>query len=167
MHAAISLINEQQVHALIGLRTWQEAAFVAEIGQRARVPILTFARTSAPSAAERWPFLVRVAPSQHAQMRAVAAVVSSWQWRRVTIVYEDVDYTATSIIPHLADALRDIGSEIDRRVAVPSSVAALTEKLEELKTGQCRVFVVHTSIHLAARLVHKLSSCCCYQRTVF
>ncbi|OAY67907.1 Glutamate receptor 2.5 [Ananas comosus] len=152
MHAAISLINKQQVHALIGLRTWEEAAFVAEIGQRARVPILMFARTSPPSAAERWPFLVRVAPSQDAQMRAVAAVVSSWQWRRVTIIYEDVDYTATSIIPHLADALRNIGSEIDRRVAVPSSAATLTEKLEELKTGQCRVFVVHTSIHLAARL---------------
>uniref|UniRef100_A0A0E0L825 Glutamate receptor n=1 Tax=Oryza punctata TaxID=4537 RepID=A0A0E0L825_ORYPU len=159
--AALSLINERGARALVGLHSWQEAAFVAEIGRQAMVPVLSFATAAPPSPSRRWPFLVRVARDQHAQMRAVAAVVGSWQWRRVAVLYEDVDYGAAGagVFPHLADALRAVGSEVDRRVPVPASPSddALRRSLGDLMGGQCRVFVVHTSAKVAAALFAEAS----------
>ncbi|XP_052876029.1 glutamate receptor 2.5-like isoform X3 [Gossypium arboreum] len=56
--AAKKLIEEQEVIAIIGLETSEEAALVADIGSRARVPVLSFAAPAliTPS---RWPFLFR------------------------------------------------------------------------------------------------------------
>ncbi|EAY99745.1 hypothetical protein OsI_21730 [Oryza sativa Indica Group] len=158
--AALSLINERGARALVGLHSWQEAAFVAEIGRQAMVPVLSFAAAAAPSTSRRWPFLVRVARGQHAQMRAVAAVVGSWQWRRVAVLYEDADYGGgAGVFPHLADALRAVGSEVDRRVPVPASPSgdALRRSLGDLMGGQCRVFVVHTSAKVAVALFAEAS----------
>ncbi|KAL5225539.1 hypothetical protein ABZP36_012178 [Zizania latifolia] len=157
--AALSLINERGARALVGLHSWREAAFVAEIGKHARVPLLSFAREAPPSASRRWPFLVRVARSQHAQMRAVAAVVGLRRWRRVAVIYEDVDYAASGVVQHLADALRAVGSEVDRSVSVHASPsgAALQQSLGDLVVGQCRVFVVHTSAKVAAALFAEAS----------
>ncbi|KAF0901497.1 hypothetical protein E2562_003484 [Oryza meyeriana var. granulata] len=157
--AALSLINERGARALVGLHSWQEAAFVAEIGRQAMVPVLSFAAAASPSASSRrWPFLVRVARGQHAQMRAVAAVVGSWQWRHVAVLYEDVD-NGGGVFPHLADALRVVGSEVDRRVPVPASPSgdALQRSLGDLMGGQCRVFVVHASPKVAAALFAEAS----------
>uniref|UniRef100_A0A0D9WM32 Glutamate receptor n=1 Tax=Leersia perrieri TaxID=77586 RepID=A0A0D9WM32_9ORYZ len=143
--AALSLINDKGARALVGLHSWQDAAFVAEIGRRAMVPVLSFA-AAAPSPAT--PFLLRVARANHARtMRAVAAVVASWKWRRVAVLYDDDD-----VIADLADALRAVGSEVERPIAVSSSSGgdAMRRSLADLVAGQCRVFVVHTSAKLAA-----------------
>ncbi|KAF8413793.1 hypothetical protein HHK36_001786 [Tetracentron sinense] len=156
--AAMELMDKKQVQAILGLGTWEEASLVADLGNRAHVPILTFAETAPPWASERWPFLVRASDGQYAQMRALAAIVASWEWRRVTVVYEDIDSAAMGVIPHLATVLREVGSEIDHLVALPpfaSSSSSLSEELEKLKSRQCRVFIVHSSLPLAARLFTK------------
>ncbi|XP_039142774.1 glutamate receptor 2.1-like isoform X1 [Dioscorea cayenensis subsp. rotundata] len=68
----------------------------------------------------------------------------------MSLIYEDVEYTATSIIPHLADALQD--ADIDSRVALSSYDSSFSKELEMLRSRQSRVFVVHNSIQLAIRL---------------
>ncbi|KAF8391283.1 hypothetical protein HHK36_023585 [Tetracentron sinense] len=152
--AAMDLIHKQQVQAILGLRTWEEASLVADLGNRSHVPILSFAEATPPWASERWPFLVRASHSQDAQMRAVAAIVASWGWRRVTFVYEDMDSASTRVIQNLATVLREVGSEIDHLVALPpfASSSSLSEELVKLQSRQCRVLVLHSSLPLATRL---------------
>ncbi|KAF8391286.1 hypothetical protein HHK36_023588 [Tetracentron sinense] len=152
--AAMDLINKQQVQAILGLRTWEETSLVADLGNRVHVPIISFAEATPPWASQRWPFLVRASHSQAAQMGAVAAIVASWGWRKVTFVYEDIDSIATNVIPHLATLLRKEGSEIDHLVALPpfASSSSLSQELVKLQSKQCRVFVLHSSPSLATRL---------------
>uniref|UniRef100_A0A5B6YGT6 Ionotropic glutamate receptor C-terminal domain-containing protein n=1 Tax=Davidia involucrata TaxID=16924 RepID=A0A5B6YGT6_DAVIN len=86
-------------------------------------------------------------------MNAVAAIVQSWQWRRVTVIYEDVNSAVNGIIPYLITALHEVGSDVDDLLPLPPLPPySLSEKLENLKSGQCRVFIVHTSITLATNL---------------
>lgn len=89
-------------------------------------------------------------------MKAIAAIVQSWEWHQVTVIYEDIDSSATGILPHLSDALREAGAEIIHVLALPPFPSSrLSEELEKLKGGQCRVFVVHLSLELAVHLFEK------------
>ncbi|KAA8523967.1 hypothetical protein F0562_010602 [Nyssa sinensis] len=151
--AAKDLIDNQQVQAILGPQTWEEASLVAEVGNQSHVPVLSLADSTPSWATKRWPFLIQASPSQHVQMKAVAAIVQSWRWRRVILIYEDIDSAANGVIPHLSDALREVGAEITHFVALPPSASSsLSEELEKLKMQQCRVFVVHSSLPLARRL---------------
>jgi ABC-type branched-subunit amino acid transport system substrate-binding protein len=95
--AAIDLINTQKVQAILGPRSWKETSLVAEIGNQNHIPILSFADTSPKWAAERWPFLVQASPNLIKQMKAVAAIVQTWEWQRITVIYEDMDSSATGV----------------------------------------------------------------------
>ncbi|KAL5736445.1 hypothetical protein ACOSQ2_031233 [Xanthoceras sorbifolium] len=148
--AAIDLINSQQVQAILGPQTWEETSLVAEIAGRNSTPILSFADAIPKWAAERFPFLLEAAPNQSAQMKAIAEIVQSWEWHQVTVIYEDIDSSATGIIHHLFEALREVGAEISQVVALPPFISStLTEELEKLRRNQCRVFIVHLSLPLA------------------
>ena len=150
MGAAMTLINDHHAKAVIGLATWREASFVVELGRRAQVPVLSFTGTHPPATTHRCPFLVPLAHSQVLQMKVIAAIIQSWSWRKVSLIYEDVECTATSIIPYFADALRD--AVIYSSVALSSYNYSFSEELEMLRSGQSRVFVVHASIQLATQL---------------
>ncbi|KAF8411016.1 hypothetical protein HHK36_003555 [Tetracentron sinense] len=160
--AANELIEKHQVKVILGMKTWQEAVLVADVGHRAQVPVISLATASItpPLTSVRWPFLVRMANNDSLQMRCVAALVSSYQWRRVITIYEDDAYGGdTGMITLLSEALRDVGSEIEYRLALPpfSSLSdpkvAIREELKELKSKHCRVFiVVLSSLSLASHL---------------
>ncbi|KAI9185437.1 hypothetical protein LWI28_007230 [Acer negundo] len=148
--AALDLINSQQVQAILGPQTWEETLLVADIASRNQTPILSFADAIPKWATERFPFLLQSSPNQYAQMKAIAAVVQSWEWHQVTVIHEDIDSSATGIIPHLFEALREVGAEISQVLALPPFISStLTQELEKLKTSQCRVFIVHLSLPLA------------------
>ncbi|KAF5176413.1 hypothetical protein FRX31_034002 [Thalictrum thalictroides] len=78
--AAIDLINETKVSVILGFRMCDEVAFVAELGNTAIVPVLSFADRNPLDSSKRWPFLIQASPDQDKQMRAVAAIVGTWQW---------------------------------------------------------------------------------------
>jgi hypothetical protein len=90
-------------------------------------------------------------------MKAVAAIVASWEWHQVTVIYEDIDSFRSGITPHLSDALREVGVEIGNLVALSpfDSSSSLSTQLERLKGEQCRVFLVHLSLPLAENLFVK------------
>ncbi|GLU13775.1 hypothetical protein SLE2022_303870 [Rubroshorea leprosula] len=149
--AAEELIKEKDVKAIIGMETWEEAALVADIGSRARIPVLSFASPATPpkSAATRWPYLVRMATDDSEQMKCIAAIISSYGWRKVIAVYEDGVYGGDyGQAAELSEALQKSGSEIEHRLILPpfSSISnpkeVLEEELEKLQRIQSRVFVV-------------------------
>ena len=97
--------------------------------------------------------LIQASADQSAQMKTIAAVIESQDWHRVPVVYEDIP-SSTGAILQLSEALKDVGIEIGHLLPLPplSSSSSLVEELHSLKEGQCRVFVVHTSLQLGVHL---------------
>ncbi|KAL3612269.1 hypothetical protein D5086_003289 [Populus alba] len=161
IHAALEakdLIDTRQVQAIIGPQTWEEVSLVAEIARETQVPILSFADTAPEWATGRWPSLLQASPDKRAQMKAVAAIVQSWNWHQVIVIYEDTDSSARGVIPHLHDALREVNSQVSQFVAFSPSASSdsMSKELENIKSKQyCRVFVVHLSFQIGCKVKFK------------
>ncbi|XP_021834690.1 glutamate receptor 2.8-like [Prunus avium] len=154
--AARSLINTDQVQAILGPQTWEEVSLVAEIGSKSHIPIMSLADATPEWATELCTFLVQASPNKLKQMEAIAAIVQRWEWHQVTIIYEDEDFSAPAVLSHLSNALKEVGAEISHYVAIePFASSSLSEELERLKISQNRVFVVHLSLPLAVELFEK------------
>ncbi|KAK1568636.1 hypothetical protein Q3G72_026973 [Acer saccharum] len=155
-YSAKTLIKKHHARVILGLGTWQETAIVAELANKSKVPLLSLANEVPSQACSHWPFLVNAARSQFAQMKAIAAIIQSWGWRKVNVIYEDTitnPSLTAGITPYLIKALQEVGSVIND--LVPFSLfsdQSISENLTKLKDGQCRVFIVHTSTTLATEI---------------
>jgi glutamate receptor, ionotropic, plant len=152
----VDLINNVQVQAIIGPQTSADAAFVAHIGNRTHVPILSYSATSAELSPAQTPFFVRTAVNDSFQAAPIAALIAEFRWHAAVVVYEDSPYGA-GILPAIADALQDVGAKIMDRAAVPLDAADdhLDKALYRFMAMQTRVFVVHMNHRLAARLFRR------------
>ncbi|KAJ6333440.1 hypothetical protein OIU77_009334 [Salix suchowensis] len=149
-YAAQELIKEKKVEVIIGMDKWEAASLVASIGNQSQVPILSFAAPARTPilTSLRWPFLIRMASDGSEQMRCIAALVHSYNWRRVVVVYEDDVFGRESgNLALLTEALQEVGSEIDYRL---SSLPMLTDLFGEAKkeglVGNDSVWIVANSI---------------------
>jgi ABC-type branched-subunit amino acid transport system substrate-binding protein len=144
------------VQAILLPQTWEEASLVAEFGNQAKIPILSITDSTPIWATKKWPFLLQASPDQNAQMKAIAAIVASWEWHQVNVIYEDIDSFRSGVTPHLSDALREVGVEVSNLVALsPFDSSSLSTELERLESEQCRVFLVHMSLPLAEQFFVK------------
>ncbi|XP_038897242.1 glutamate receptor 2.8-like [Benincasa hispida] len=151
--AAEDLISMQQVQVLIGPQTWEAVSVVAKVGSEYQIPVLSLANDMPKWATERLDFLVQASSSQFNQMRAIAAIIGSWDWRLVNVIYEDGDFSTTNIFPYLEHALKDVGAEISEFVSLPHFDSNLfSNELKRLRRGPSRVFVVHMSFKFGLHL---------------
>ncbi|KAK3207031.1 hypothetical protein Dsin_021077 [Dipteronia sinensis] len=149
--AAEKLIKEKELKAIIGMERWGEATLVADIGNRVQVPVLSLAEPAITPLLMpvRWPFLVRMTNHRAEQIKGIAALVGSYNWKRVVVVYEDDGNGGdTGELTLLSEALQDIGSEIEYRLVLPpfsyltNPKEVVQEELEKLLRIQSRVFIV-------------------------
>ncbi|KAL5207957.1 hypothetical protein ABZP36_032392 [Zizania latifolia] len=154
--AAVELIKNEQVQAIIGPATSAEAEFVVYIGNRSHVPVLSYSATSPSLSPAQTPFFVRAAANDSFQTAPVAAILDVFRWRAAVVVYEDSPY-GTGILPSLADALQGIGAKIMDRTAVPTDATddRLDAVLYRFKGMPTRVFVVHMMYSLAGRFFRR------------
>ncbi|KAF7080895.1 hypothetical protein CFC21_084892 [Triticum aestivum] len=155
--AALDLIKNAQVQAIIGPKTSAEAEFVAQLGSRAHVPVLSYSATSPSLSPAQTPYFVRTAAKDSLQATPVAAVLAHFGWRAAVVLHEDSPY-GTGILPALADALQSVDSAaIVERVPVLSRAHddALDALLYRLNAMPTRVFVVHANFRLATRLFRR------------
>lgn len=155
--AARYLVKKNDVQAILGPNSWEESYAVAKISEQFNVPILSFSDSAPPWATEHWSFFIQASPSTTKQMVAVAAIIHSWGWRRVGIIYEDTKSAADGILNDLYGALQESDVQFSTLVPLPSfaPLGTLRVELENLKKGQCRVFIVHANLALAERLFKK------------
>lgn len=151
--AARDLIDKQKVQAIIGPQTWDETSLVAQVCSQKSIPLLSLADKIPEWAMEKWHFLLQASPSQILQLKAIAEIVKSWKRYKVSMIYEDGDSSSTEVLSRLSEALKEVGTELSSVVSVPPLVSSsLSQQLEKLREGQCRVFVVHLSFPLALNL---------------
>ncbi|PIA55342.1 hypothetical protein AQUCO_00800233v1 [Aquilegia coerulea] len=151
--SAIDLIKNIQVQAMLGPQSSSEAKFVVDIGNKAKVPIISFSATSPSISSTQTPYFIRTALNDSMQVKALAAIVEAFGWREIVPIYEDTDY-GKDMIPYLTDAIQDVNARIPyRSIISPSSTAdQIHDELYELMSMQTRVFVVHMDLSLSSRL---------------
>ncbi|KAM0069742.1 putative periplasmic binding protein-like I [Helianthus debilis subsp. tardiflorus] len=153
--AAIQLIKDVKVMAIIGPQRSSQADFVVDIGNKAMVPILSLASTPYLSPKNN-PYFIRVSHTTSSQAQPIAALINFFPWREVVFVYQHDDF-GTGLIPSLSEALLKVGVQIKQKVLIShfASDEAIFNKLHNLKTNPTRVFVVHLSPELASRFFKK------------
>ncbi|KAJ4813617.1 glutamate receptor 2.2 [Rhynchospora pubera] len=144
----------ESVHAILGPGTAPEAAVVSDLGTKTNIPIISFSVTSQSVAPCCFPFFVRAAPSDAIQVRAIAALIQEYGWRRVVPIYEDDDHGA-SLLSLLVDALDDVEAVIpySSSIRFSATVDHISSELYRLQTLQTRVFVINTCVNLAVRIL--------------
>ncbi|CAL9089166.1 unnamed protein product [Musa acuminata var. zebrina] len=154
--AAVELLWNDKVQAIIGPQTSVQAKFVAELGNKSQTPIISFSATSPFLASSRTPYFVRTALSDSSQAQAIAALVRFFGWRQLIPIFEDTDY-GTGMIPYLVDAFQATDERVPYRSMVPlmANDDQILRELYSLKTMGTRVFVVHASDALTTRLLLK------------
>ncbi|KAL0891375.1 hypothetical protein Bca101_015358 [Brassica carinata] len=154
--AALDLITNQEVKAIIGPSTSMQAQFMIEIGQKSQVPIVSYSATSPFLASIRSQYFFRATYDDSSQVHAIKSIIKLFGWREVVPVYVDNSF-GEGIMPHLTDALQEINVRIPYRVVISPNATGDEISLELLRmmTRPTRVFVVHTEDLLASRFFAK------------
>ncbi|CAK9163335.1 unnamed protein product [Ilex paraguariensis] len=151
--AALDLLKNVQVKAIIGPSTSMQADFVIELGHKAQVPIISFSATSPPLSS---PYFIRATHNDSSQVKAISAIVQAFGWKEVVPIYVDNEF-GEGIIPFLTDALQEIYVIVPNRSTIPASATddQLVAELKKLRTMKTRVFIVHMLSTLGSRLFIK------------
>uniref|UniRef100_A0A2N9FBR6 Glutamate receptor n=1 Tax=Fagus sylvatica TaxID=28930 RepID=A0A2N9FBR6_FAGSY len=154
--AALDLIKNVEVQAIIGPQSSMQANFVIDLGEKAQVPIISFSATSPSLTSLRSSYFFQVAQNDSSQVKAISAIIQAYGWREAVPIYIDNEY-GQGIIPFLIDALQNVDARVPYRSAIPSSASddQIGQELYKLMTMQTRVFIVHMSTNLSSRLFTK------------
>nr|GMC55757.1 glutamate receptor 2.8-like [Ipomoea batatas] len=153
--AAIGLLRNDKVQAILGPQMSTQADFVIDIGKKVKVPILSPA-TSPALSPNQSSYFIRVAQSSRAQVKAIAAIVKAFGWRQVVFIYENSNF-GSGVLPHLTDAMVEVGVSVPYRSILQPSAEddEIITELYKLMTMQTRVFVVHLLPTMGSRLFQK------------
>ncbi|KAF8392932.1 hypothetical protein HHK36_021172 [Tetracentron sinense] len=154
--ASADLLKNVEVQAIIGPETSAQANFVADLGVKAQVPIVSFSATSSSLSSTRTSYFIRAAQNDSSQVKAMSAIVKAFGWGEVVPIYEDSD-CGNGVIPYLTDAFQEIDICVPYRRAIASSATddEILGELNKLMTMQTRVFIVHMSPSLGSRFFLK------------
>ncbi|RWW18416.1 hypothetical protein GW17_00017600 [Ensete ventricosum] len=147
MHAFVGVAAKDLIRwgaeAIIGTGTWPEVATLSKAGDTARIPVLSLAAT--PTSSSRMSFVLQMSYPAAGEVRCLAAIIRSFNWRRVIVIYEDDTYGSSSgVLALLSDVLRDSGSQIDHYIAFPPlrTTDMIRRKLKGIPRQLSKVFVL-------------------------
>lgn len=156
IHAALDLIKNVEVQAIIGPQSSMQANFIIDLGVKAHVPIISFSATSPSLSSLRSPYFFRATQNDSSQVKAISAIVKAFGWREAVPIYVDNEY-GEGILPCLTDTLQKIDTRVPYRSVIPPSATddQIGQELYKLMTMQTRVFIVHMLPNLGSRFFSK------------
>ncbi|KFK32618.1 hypothetical protein AALP_AA6G267100 [Arabis alpina] len=154
--AALELIKNKQVKAIVGPWTSMQAHFMIEISKKSRVPLVSYSATSPFLTSLRSPYFFRATYEDSFQVNAIKAIIKLFGWREAVPVYIDNTF-GEGIMPRLTDALQEINVRIPYRsvIALNATNNEISVELLKMMTLPTRVFIVHMATSLASRLFIK------------
>ncbi|XP_047962196.1 glutamate receptor 2.7-like [Salvia hispanica] len=149
--AAIDLLKNAEVMAIIGPQKSFQAEFVIDIGDKVEVPIISPATSPSVSPKDS-SYFIRSAWCSSSQVRAIAAIVKKFGWREVVFVYEDTNY-GSGLVPYLTVDLLKSNAVVSQQSVISSDATEdrIRQELFKLMKMRTRVFVVHMLPGLASR----------------
>ncbi|XP_026420496.1 glutamate receptor 2.7-like [Papaver somniferum] len=153
---ANDLIKNVGVQAIIGPLTSLQAIIMADLGNKARVPVISFTATSPTVSTSRNPYFFRTTQSDLAQVNVIYDLVKTFGWRDVVPIYEDTEY-GRGVIPYLTDAFQAIDTKVPYRSVISPATTdgEILKALYKLMAMKTRVFVVHMTPSLGIRVFQK------------
>ncbi|PRQ27361.1 putative periplasmic binding protein-like I [Rosa chinensis] len=154
--AALDLINNVEVQAIIGPESSMQANFVISLGNKSHVPIISFSATSPSLTSIRTPYFIRATQNDSSQVKAISALIQAFGWRQVVPIYVDNEF-GEGVIPYLSDALQQVDVRIPYRAVLSSRAddEQIETELLKLMAMQTRVFIVHMLPELGTRVFER------------
>ncbi|XP_028052623.1 glutamate receptor 2.2-like isoform X1 [Camellia sinensis] len=152
----VELLKTEQVKAIIGPLTPMQANFVIHLGEEAHVPIISFSTTSLSLSSLPSPYFFQAALNDSSQIQPITSIIQAFGWKKVVPIYTENEY-GEGLIPFLTDVFQEneicvLYKSTIRPVASDEEIVA---ELYKLMTMQTRVFIVHMTCSLSARLFTK------------
>ncbi|KAF8095612.1 hypothetical protein N665_0329s0031 [Sinapis alba] len=154
--SAVNLLQNVGVEAIIGGNSLQETKLLAEIGEKARVPVISL-NSPTSSSLRKYSHLIQVTHDSFSEAKGITAFIHEFDWKSVALVYEDEDDWRESM-QLMVDHFHENGVHIQSKVGfdVSSSDDCMMDRLRKLKDLGVTVFVVHMSELVAT---HHLFPC--------
>ncbi|KAF3452843.1 hypothetical protein FNV43_RR03276 [Rhamnella rubrinervis] len=156
--AALELMKNEQVDAIIGPQWSTEAKFVINLGKTAQVPIISTSATSPSLSTTQNPFFIRTCQDDYSQIRPLTSIVQAFGWRQVILIYEDTEF-GNGLIPYLTDSFQQIDTRIVYRSVISLSTSSkhelnikVSKELDKIKEMETRVLVVHMNAYLGSQV---------------
>ncbi|XP_074368659.1 glutamate receptor 2.2-like isoform X1 [Apium graveolens] len=147
--AALELINQDHVVAIIGPQYSNEARFVAEIGGRTQVPIISLSVKSTSHWPSKTPYFIQTAVPDSVQLDGITSLVQQLGWQEIIVIYQnDTEESGNCVIPSLIDTFQKASIQLSYTIAISFTSGAsdhIKKELSHLRSIQTRVFLVHVS----------------------
>ncbi|CAH1421630.1 unnamed protein product [Lactuca virosa] len=149
LSAALDLLEKPKVQAIIGLESTAEAKFLAVLGDKARVPILSL---SPCLSCNKHPYFLQVTQDENetTQFKGIAAMAESFRRKEVILICEDSDSGRD-----MTNTLQTKSILVTHRSLISTSWSneLLQEELHRLSTMQTKIFIMHASPSIASHLL--------------
>ncbi|XVF81322.1 hypothetical protein PTKIN_Ptkin15bG0146800 [Pterospermum kingtungense] len=157
---ALNLLEDAKVGAILGAQTSLEAQFLAELGDKNKIPVISFSSYTHSSSpfSSRTPFFVQIGDDLTSQIKGVVALLELYKWRYVNLIHHELNGLDSDsdddAISYMAALLEEKNIHISSvsTIAASSEDDQIIEQLHELKALETTVFIVHLPHSLASRL---------------
>ncbi|CDY19956.1 BnaA09g02950D [Brassica napus] len=132
--SAVDLLQSEEVEAIIiGGDSILETKLLAEIGEKARVPVISI-NSPISSSLSRYSHLIQVTHDSSSEAKGITAFIHGFDWNSVGLVYEDEDDWRDSM-QQLVDHFYENGVGIQSKAgfAVSSTQEMVMDRLGKMK----------------------------------
>ncbi|KAF8095614.1 hypothetical protein N665_0329s0033 [Sinapis alba] len=154
--SAVDLLQTVGVDAIICGNSFLETKLLAEIGEQARVPVISL-NSPASLSLRKYSHLIQVMHDSSSEAKGITAFIHGFDWKSVALVYEDEDDWRESMqlmVDHFHENRVRIRSKVG--FTVSSREKMMMDRLRKMKNLGATVFVVHMSELVAT---HHLFPC--------
>ncbi|XP_010552000.1 PREDICTED: glutamate receptor 1.3-like isoform X2 [Tarenaya hassleriana] len=151
--AAVDLLQNEQVDAIIGGQSLLEAKLLGELGEKAKVPVVSVHVPSSLSL-KKYSHFVQASHDPISEAKGISAFIRRLDWTSVVLVYEEDDDDWRESMQLLVEHFQENDIRIVHKsaISVSSGEDNIMEQLQKLKAAGMKIFVTHMSQHLSSQL---------------